>query len=516
MYSEIKAWPFEEARKLVKHIQTKNNTKGFALFETGYGPSGLPHIGTFAEVLRTTMVRHAFSQLSDIPTKLFSVSDDMDALRKVPLNVPNQEMLAKHLGKPLTKIPDPFGEYESFGAHNNARLKKFLDSFNFEYTFKSSTECYKSGIFDDYLKKILIHYDQIMAIMLPTLREERQQTYSPFLPICPQTGIVLQVKIEEIKLDANTVVYKDLLTQKFVEIPVTGGHCKLQWKVDWPMRWSAFDVDYEMYGKDLIDSVTVGKKICKVLNTKPPEGIFVELFLDEQGQKISKSKGTGLTMEEWLKYGTEESLAYYIFQNPKRAKRLYFDIIPKATDEYMDMLSRYIEQESHKKPENPVWHIHQGEPPSELSTITFSLLLNLASVCSADSKEILWRFVKRYKPGANPKEMPFLDKLIERALNYYKSFSKKTYRAPTDQERQALVDLYEQLKNFSSTPEPQEIQTLIYETGKKYNFENLRNWFKALYEILLGQSQGPRMGSFIALYGINETCALIKEKLGTS
>jgi lysyl-tRNA synthetase, class I len=511
MTEHYKTWPFEEARKILERIQNKRPSKGYVLLEAGYGPSGLPHIGTFAEVLRTTMVRHAFSELSDIPTKLFSVSDDMDALRKVPTNVPNQDMLKEHLGKPLTKIPDPFGKYESFGHHNNAKLREFLDQFGFDYIFKSSTECYQTGVYDETIKKILRHYDAIMAIMLPTLGEERQQSYSPFLPICPRTGIVLQVKTESINLDANTIVYKDPETQEMVETSVLGGACKLQWKVDWPMRWMAFDVDYEMYGKDLIDSITVGHKICKALKATPPAETFVELFLDEEGKKVSKSKGNGFSMEDWLMYGPEESLAYYIYQNPQRAKKLYFDVIPKATDEYMDWLAKYHEAPSK---DNPVWHIHHGNPPAldkGTSDLSFNLLLNLVSVSGTDDADMIWGFIKRCQPATERSD--FLDKLIKHAIAYYQNFVKKHYRLPTEQERAGLTELMSELKALPKGLPAKEIQHVVFEVGKRHGFTNLREWFKALYEVLLGQSEGPRMGSFISIYGVDETVKLIESKL---
>jgi lysyl-tRNA synthetase, class I len=293
-----RAWPFEEARKLLARFNGKTPEKGYALFETGYGPSGLPHIGTFGEVVRTTMVRNAFRAMCDIPTRLFAFSDDMDGLRKVPDNIPNAELIRPHLGKPLTSVPDPFGTHESFGHHNNARLRAFLDSFGFEYEFQSATECYHSGRFDKTLLRVLDHYDAVINVILPTLGPERRATYSPFLPIDPGTGIVLQVPIVARDVKAGTVTYRDEATGKLVEVPVTGGHCKLQWKADWAMRWVALEVDYEMAGKDLIDSVKLSSQICRVLGGRPPEGFNYELFLDEKGEKISKSKGNGMTVDE--------------------------------------------------------------------------------------------------------------------------------------------------------------------------------------------------------------------------
>jgi lysyl-tRNA synthetase class 1 len=513
MYAQTStAWPFEEARKILQRIGNKPPLKGFVLFETGYGPSGLPHIGTFGEVVRTTMVRHAFSLLSDIPTQLYAVSDDMDGLRKVPDNLPDPEMLRDHLGKPLTRIPDPFGTHESFGHHNNARLRAFLDAFGFDYKFKSSSECYTSGRFDAMLLSVLAHYDHIINLILPTLREERQRTYSPFLPICKETGQVLQVPIVERNEKAGTIVYKRE-DGKLVETPVTGGHCKLQWKVDWGMRWAAFDVDYEMSGKDLIDSVKLSSQICKILGACPPEGFTYELFLDVDGTKISKSKGNGLTIEEWLAYAPEESLSYFMYQSPRKAKRLYFDVIPRAVDEYLAFLDKFPQQPSEQKLNNPVWHVHQGNPPREELPLSFGILLNLASVCNTEDPNVLWGFISRYAPQASAKTMPMVDRLVRYAIAYYRDFVKphKHYRAPTINEREALEDLTKSLKNAAW--ESESIQREVFEVGKRHTYENLRDWFKALYQILLGQDEGPRMGSFFALYGREETVALIDEAL---
>ncbi|MEH6546732.1 MAG: lysine--tRNA ligase [Sneathiella sp.] len=509
------SWAFVEAKKLVDRYAKGAPEKGYVLFETGYGPSGLPHLGTFGEVARTSMVRHAFSILSDIPTRLIAFSDDMDGLRKVPDNVPNQDLLTENLNKPLTVVPDPFGTHNSFGEHNNARLQVFLDQFGFEYEFRSSTDCYKSGLFDETLLLVLKNYEAIINVILPTLGPERRATYSPFLPICPRTGIVLQEPIVSRDEVAGTVIYKDPETAEMVTVPVTGGHCKLQWKVDWAMRWHALDVDYEMAGKDLIDSVTLSSKIVRILGKRPPEGFNYELFLDQDGKKISKSKGNGITIEEWLKYASPESLSLYMYQNPKKAKRLHFDVIPKAVDEYFTFLAKYPEQEAKQQYANPVWHIHEGHPPSEGLPLTFGILLNLAAVVNADDSSVLWGFISRYAEGATAETNPELDKLVGYAIDYYRDFVKPTkqYRMPTDKERTALVQLVALLKELPAEAEASEIQNQVFQVGNDNAFENLRDWFKALYETLLGQSQGPRMGSFIALYGVQETISLIDRVL---
>jgi lysyl-tRNA synthetase class 1 len=512
--SASNAWPFMEAIELTKRFENRKPEKGYVLFETGYGPSGLPHIGTFAEVLRTTMVRCAFEKISEIPTKLFAFSDDMDGLRKVPTNIPNQDMVAQYLGKPLTSIPDPFGTHESYGAHMNDRLKNFLDSYGFEYDFKSSTDCYKSGVFDKALLIVLKHYERIMELMLPTLGEDRQSTYSPFLPVCPKTGRVLQAPVVSWNVEKGTIIYRDDDGDE-IETPVTGGKCKLQWKPDWGMRWAAFDVDYEMYGKDLIPSAELSSKICSIIGGIPPNGFSYELFLDEKGTKISKSKGNGISVEDWLKYGVPESLSLFMFNSPKKAKRLYFDVIPRNVDDYLTYLNTFEKQDDLKKLANPVWHIHDGKPPKHNVTVSFGVLLNLVSACNPENKSILWGFISRYAPGANPENSPLMDKLAEYAITYYEDFVKpnKRYRSPDDRERNAMKALAEKLKSLPDSSTAEEIQSEVYAIGNAYEFKDLRDWFKALYEVLFGQEQGPRMGSFIALYGREETISLIEEAL---
>jgi lysyl-tRNA synthetase class 1 len=513
-------WPFEEARKVVKRLE---KTKGGAgdktvIFETGYGPSGLPHIGTFGEVARTAMIRHAFEALTEgrIPTRLVCFSDDMDGLRKVPDNVPNKDMLRAHLDKPLSAVPDPFSnEYPSFAAHNNARLRRFLDRFGFDYEFLSATECYRTGRFDAALLKMLEAYDQVMDIILPTLGPERRATYSPFLPISPVTGKVLQVPMIERHPQSGTVVYVDPDTREEIETPVTGGHVKAQWKADWALRWTALGVDYEMCGKDLTDSVALSSRICRALGGTPPENFIYELFLDQNGAKISKSRGNGLTIEEWLTYASPESLSLFMFQKPRAAKRLYFDVIPKAVDEYLAYLAAYPNEEPKAKLENPAWHIHMGAPPQAELPISFALLLNLVSVSNAEDKATLWGFIRKYAPGATPEQFPILDQLVGYALAYYRDFVKpeKTYRLPTDAERKALEDLADELGKVPEGASAEELQNIVYAVGRAHAFEPLRAWFAALYEVLLGQSQGPRFGGFVQLYGVEQTRALIARAL---
>jgi lysyl-tRNA synthetase class 1 len=523
------AWPFEEARKIVARLKKK--PKDEVIFETGYGPSGLPHIGTFGEVARTTMVRHAFRVLTDdkVKTRLIAFSDDMDGLRKVPDNVPNKDMLAAHLGKPLTQVPDPFSnEYPSFGAHNNARLRAFLDHFGFDYEFLSSTDCYKSGRFDAALLKVLQNLDAVMEIMLPSLREERAQTYSPFLPIHPKTGVVTQVPVEP-NVAKGTIVWSDETGERF-ETSVTGGHCKLQWKPDWAMRWVALGIDYEMSGKDLIDSVKLSGEIARALGAQPPEGFNYELFLDEKGSKISKSRGNGLTIEEWLRYASPESLSLFMFQNPKSAKRLYFDVIPRAVDDYQQFLEGYQRQDAKQRLSNPVWHIHSGNPPKADMPVTFQLLLTLVSSSNAENAETLWGFIGRYRPGVTPQTHPKLDAMVGYAINYYRDFvaPTKRFREPTATERKALTDLRDALSNLPSAASAEDIQNVVYEIGRREPFLDHKkpakdgrpgvslDWFNMLYQVLLGQEKGPRFGSFVAVYGAANTVGMIDGALARS
>ena len=507
-----KAWPFEEARKLLARYPGGVPAGHTVIFETGYGPSGLPHIGTFGEVVRTTMVRRAFEAMAPgVKTRLIAFSDDMDGLRKVPDGIPNPDVLRAALHKPLTQVPDPFGTHSSFGAHNNARLRAFLDGFGFDYDFMSSTDCYASGMFDATLLKLLAHYDDVMGIILPTLGPERRATYAPFLPIDPVSGHVLQVPLVARDVAAGTVSYVRPGTNDTVTVPVTGGHCKLQWKVDWAMRWLALGVDYEMAGKDLIDSVMLSGKTVRALGGNPPAGFNYELFLDAEGAKISKSKGNGLTIEQWLDYGPPESLALYMYQNPRKAKRLHYDVIPRAIDDYADFLARYPDQPVEQRLGNPVHHIHEGAPPAPALPVSFSLLLNLASVAATDDPARLWAFVRRYAPGATPESHGLLDRLVHHAAAYARDFVVPGLqrRAPSAAEAAALADLDARLAALGEGADAEAYQYEVYEAGKAAGYENLRDWFKTLYETLIGSSNGPRMGSFIALFGLAESRRLI-------
>ncbi len=508
-----KAWPFEEARRVLKRYEKAPPEKGYVLFETGYGPSGLPHIGTFGEVARTTMVKRAFEEISDIPTKLVCFSDDLDGMRKVPGNVPNPQVLEQHLQRPLTDVPDPFGEYESFGHHNNAMLRRFLDTFGFEYEFISAREFYRSGQFDEILLRCAERYDDLMKIMLKSLREERQQSYSIFLPLHPESGRVMYVPMKNVDAKEGTVTFDDETGREWT-VPVTGGNVKLQWKPDFGARWAALGVDFEMYGKEHATNEKIYDAICRTLGARPPEHFSYELFLDDQGQKISKSSGNGVSIDEWLSYASTESLSYFMYQKPKTAKRLFFDVIPKAVDEYHQQLRAYPGQDEKGRLNNPVWHIHGGNVPESRMLVPFAMLLNLASVAGAEDKDTLWGFIQRYAPDASPETNPDMDQAAGFAVRYYNDFVKptKTYRLPTDEERSALEELRAQLAAYDGPVDDEALQSVVYAVGRD-RFDPLRGWFTALYEVLLGASQGPRFGGFIALYGVEETIALIDSAL---
>ncbi len=508
------AWPFVEIRKLLKERQGIIKSKKKIIFQTGYGPSGLPHIGTFGEVARTTMMINALQKINKIETELITFSDDMDGLRKVPDNIPNDEILKKNLGKPLTAIPDPFGKFKSFAEHNNTMLKEFLKKFKFDFSFKSSTENYKNGTFNESLKRVAEKYEEIMNIILPTLRAERRKTYCPFLPLCPETGKVLEIPMIDLDKNNGKIIFEHV--GKKIQTSIYDGNCKLQWKVDWAMRWFTFDVDFEMYGKDLTESAILSSKVCKTLGKIPPNGFAYELFLDEKGEKISKSKGNGITIDEWLNYASPESLSLYMYQNPKRAKKLYSDVVPKAVDEYLSLIEKFPDQKEKDQLSNPVWHVHNGQPPKEKIVMSFSMLLNLVGSSNADDKEILWKFINKFHKNVNAKSNPILDSLTEHAIKFFKDKlkPKKIYKKPNEKEKKALANLALKIEKINENMPPEEIQTIVYTVGKENGYEkNLRDWFKLIYQVLFGDIDGPRMGFFISFFGVQETTKLIKDKI---
>ena len=508
------SWPFVEVRKLLKDRKDIIKTKKKIVFQTGYGPSGLPHIGTFGEVARTSMMINALKHIKKIDIELITFSDDMDGLRKIPENIPNNDILKKNIGKPLTDVPDPFKKFSSFGEHNNEMLKAFLKKFNFDFKFESSTSNYKNGKFNNSLMRVLEKYDEIMNIILPTLREERRKTYCPFLPICPKSGKVLEIPLKFADKKNGNLTFDN--NGSNLETNILDGNCKLQWKVDWAMRWFTFDVDFEMYGKDLTESAILSNKICKVLGKKPPNGFAYELFLDEKGEKISKSKGNGISIDQWLRYASPESLSLYMYPNPKRAKKLYSEVVPKTVDEYLELIEKYQKQEIKDKITNPVWHVHNGNPPNENIVMPFSMLLNLVGSSNADNKEVLWKFINKFHSKITPNDHPILDSLTSYAINYFKDKVEpnKKFKTPNQNEKKALNNLLLKLEDINQNFEPEEIQTIIYSVGKENGYEkNLRDWFKLIYQVLFGEENGPRMGFFISFFGLKETINLIKDKI---
>jgi lysyl-tRNA synthetase class 1 len=514
-----KSWPFEEALRIYEKIKGKTPDKGYVLFETGYGPSGLPHIGTFGEVVRTSMVRFAFSLIApEIPTKMFCVSDDIDGLRKVPDNIPNQDLIKANLGKPLTSVPDPFGTHQSYGHHMNARLCSFLDSFGFEYEFISATQKYQSGDFDVTMLKVLEKYEELMELMLPTLGNERQETYSPFMPIDEESGIVVDKGVKAIDKKKGTVIYLAPNGQE-KEISVCKGGCKLQWKIDFGARWFGLGVDYEIYGKDHQPNEKIYRKVCEILGGVAPVNYTYEMFLSETGEKISKSKGNGIAVEDWLRYAPAESMSLFMFQKPRTAKRLYFDVIPKAMDEYLTFVQNFSTQDEALKLDNPAFHIHRGDLPKINFNLNYSLLLNLASACNPENDEVLWGFISKYQAGLTPQNSPLLGQMVDKAINYYNDFIKKNkkYRSATEAEKLALLELSSELQkvDLEKHNDANELQNLVFQIGKNHGYEkNMREWFLSLYQILLGQDQGPRMGSFIALFGVDNFVKLVAGRVG--
>ena len=508
------SWPFVEIRKLLKDRKEIIKNKKKIIFQTGYGPSGLPHIGTFGEVARTSMMINALNHIQKINYELITFSDDMDGLRKVPDNIPNDQILKENLGKPLTSIPDPFKKFSSFGEHNNEMLKEFLNKFNFKFNFKSSTKNYKDGTFNNSLMRVLEKYDEIMNIVLPTLRDERKKTYCPFLPICPKTGKVLEIPLLELSKKTGKIIFKN--SNEKLETSILDGNCKLQWKVDWAMRWFTFDVDFEMYGKDLTESAILSNKICRVLGKTPPNGFAYELFLDEKGEKISKSKGNGISIEQWLRYASPESLSLYMYPNPKRAKKLYSEVVPKTVDEYLSLIEKFPSQNQRDRISNPVWHVHNGKPPQEKIVMPFSMLLNLVGSSNANNKKVVWKFINRFHKKIKPSDHPILDQLTQYAINYFKDKIEpnKRFKNPNQLEKKALLNLVKKLNEIDDSLEPEEIQTFVYSVGKENGYEkNLRDWFKLIYEVVFGVENGPRIGFFVKFFGLKETIELIKEKI---
>ena len=512
-----RSWPFKEAEKLCKRFQHPPESP--VRFETGFGPSGLPHIGTFAENARTTWVRHAFEFLTGWPTQLIAFSDDMDGLRKVPLNMPRQDMLANHLGKPLCHIPDPFETSDSYSGTMNTKLRSFLDGYQFDYTFQGSYEAYQRGDFNEGLEIILRNVDAVKSIILPTMSAEKGRDWSPFFPICGKCGKINSTRVTGYDVANNAVGYVCDRQEDRAKgcgyqgtASIFNGHVKVGWKVDWALRWYAYDIAYEMYGKDLIESAKLSGRITRLMGKQPPTGLFCELFLDEDGRKISKSVGKGLTIDSWTMYAPLESLLYYIFQNPKQAKRLFWGIVPKSVDDYLLGLNNYHSLDAQKKPDSPLWHLfNKGAGVPEFKTsINFSLVNNLVSAVGADDRELILEYLKRYDPGIEA-HRAVIEDLVNKAMNYYRDFivPHKRYRMPTTQEKKMLMRLRDELAAYEGDDE-KEIQTLPFAVAREYS-EPPNNFFKLFYEVVFGQERGPRFGTFVRLVGKEKAISLLDE-----
>jgi lysyl-tRNA synthetase class 1 len=513
------SWPFKEAQTLQKRFKAPPDKP--VTFETGFGPSGLPHIGTFAEVARTTWVQRAFEHLSGWETRLIAFSDDMDGLRKVPLNMPQPDMLAEHLGKPLCYIPDPFGQDESYSAHMNRKLQEFLDAYGFTYQFQSSQEAYERGDFDEGLAILLQKVEQVRAIILPTLGQDKRADWSPFFPICQKCGRIYSTRVIGYHPEDNTIDY--VCDQPIGSaagcgdkntISILGGQVKVGWKVDWALRWYAYDVGYEMYGKDLIDSARLSGQITRLMSKQPPNGFFYEMFLDEEGRKISKSVGKGLTVNGWVSYAPLESLLHYLFQNPRRAKRLFWDVVPKSVDDYLADLRQYPSLDETKKPDQAIWHIFNlgRNVPAYDAGINFSLVNNLVSALGTDQAELTYEYLKRYDPStANHEDM--VRDLVQKSINYYRDFilPGKQYRLPTEAERQLLQAARDRLSNFESDDE-NDLQTIPFDIARENDIPPAKV-FQAFYQVVLGQERGPRFGTFARLVGKEKLLLLLDKAL---
>ncbi|MFH2218432.1 MAG: lysine--tRNA ligase [Pseudomonadota bacterium] len=510
-----KCWPFKEADKLRKRYTETPNIP--VRFETGFGPSGMPHIGTFAEVARTTWVRHAFEFLTRWPTQLIAFSDDMDGLRKVPLNLPQQEMLTENLGRPLCRIPDPFGECESYSAYMNNKLREFLDSYSFDYTFQSSHEAYTRGDFNDGLSVILQKVEDVKAIILPTMSEAKRANWSPFFPICENCGRINSTQVTGYDIENNAIDYS--CEQEEGEVKSCGhkgtasifnGKVKVGWKIDWALRWYSYDIGYEMYGKDLIESARLSGKICRLMGKQPPTGLFYELFLDAKGRKISKSVGKGLTIDSWMSYAPLESLLFYIFQNPKQAKRLFWGIVPRSVDDYLSNLIQYRSMDPEDHPESTIWHLfNKGETvPSYNAAINFSLINNLISAVGADDIDLILEYLKRYDSSME-KYGTVIEDLVKKAMNYYRDFilPDKKYRTPTEKEKKMFNALRNELAEYDGDDE-NELQSLPFNVVRAFD-ESPKNFFKMFYEVLFGQERGPRFGTFVRLVGKEKALSLL-------
>ena len=509
-------WPYEEARKVAERVARYEAGRP-AIFQSGFGPSGMPHLGTMAELLRPSYVRKAFERLAQSgsieparPARLIVFIDDMDGLRKVPENIPNRETTSFHLGEPVSRIPDPFGDcHPSFSEHMLSLLEKFLAPVEIEFELIKSTEMYGSGQFDEALKLILARHQQIIEIIAPTLREENRAGWSPVMPVCPSCGQVNSTLVTGYHPERASVEFsceKNIGGSKSCgfkgEQSVLGGKAKVGWKVDWALRWYALKVDYELYGKDLIDSARLSGQILKVLGGKPPLGFPFEMFLDEEGHKVSKSVGRGVTVDQWTRYAPIEVLKYFLLVNPRRARKLFLEAIPQYVDDYLDALRAYAAAPENERGNLPIDLVIQRTTPRRFdSELTFGMIMNLVSALGTGDRDLIWNYLTGYDPriAGNPDTERMGKTLMECALNVYADFiepTKKRY-LPEANERDQLRALMEFLVgNSGATAE--EIEKKIYDLGRE-NYDKPGKIFPLLYRVLLGQERGPRLGAFIKL-----------------
>ena len=503
-------WPYEEARKLVDRAQGYQPGRP-VIFESGFGPSGLPHLGTMCEVLRPAYVRRALENVGDgRPARLIVFIDDIDGLRKVPESVPHRDEWKRYLGQPVARIPDPFGCCKSFADHMIDLLSKFLAPVEVDLELARASEMYASGRFDDALKLMLDKREDIIRVITPTLREENRAGWSPFMPICPACGQVNSTRVVAYHPDRAAVEFS--CERDFggahgcghrAEQSVLGGNAKVGWKVDWALRWYVLKVDYELYGKDLIDSARLSGQILRLLGGKPPIGFPFEMFLDEEGHKISKSVGRGVTVDDWQRYAPIEVLKYFLLLSPRRARKLFIETIPQYVDEYLDALREYARADNVEARRNMALEFVLQSRSSRRfdSSLTYSMTMNLVAALGSSDRDLIWKYLTRYDPAiAGDAETEALGRtLMDCALNYYADFiepTKKRY-APNNSEREQLKKLIEFLEANPDAP-GDEIEKKIYDLGREY-YPKPGNIFPLLYRVLLGQDRGPRLGAFIRL-----------------
>ncbi len=510
-----KEWPFVESRRILDRLERLGKSSVTA--ETGYGPSGLPHIGTFGEVARTSFVLQALATVAPkVESRIIAFSDDMDGLRDVPKNLPNGQMLTSHLGKPLTAIPDPFGQEKSFAHYMNHRLRDFLDSYGFRYQFASSTESYASGVFDEGLRRIMGNYDAIRDLFTATIAEEKRAAWSPFFPICESCGRVYSTRVTELDTKGFRVAYAcdAPLAGKYGSCghtgstSVLGGTCKVGWKVDWALRWFSLGIDYEMHGEDLLDSARLSSKIVKILGGEPPELFKYELFLDEKGKKISKKIGNGISLEQWLRFAPVDSLLYIMYVKPQQAKKMGLPILPEILDQYLELVAEYDGAEDSPVPF--ISRLSHGAHAGKLEgqkTITYSLILELILALNQDDPRIVRDYLLKYQP-AIAGNVAYYEELIKDALAYYREVLLPSRKAEPadhlmDDTLRALRDELARLEAAGTAPDADALQTMAFQLAKDRDVK-MKDWFRALYRVFLGQSQGPRIGSFIALLGYKD------------